>query len=702
MLRATFLFVRPVTAKYLGRVFIASDLKSELHQLSRLRTRKTEQRETLEDIGKKLNVNKWQDWYQVKQRHVEKLGGAKVLKTYDRSLSSALVSLFPEHKWNILAFASNESKPTGSSVSEVTLSTLRSFFATVASQADVKDFRDWYKVHRASFASHDRNRTSVLSLLQGRATTYFDALVIALPEHPWQRWRFIDDKDHFQNDDNVRHFLQELKRHKNLQMDDFYGLSPQEVENFGGGELLRRNNFSLAAPLMKVFPEHNWTLWKFTFLPQNVWSSLKNQQTFLDYVGDNLGFSAAKDWYNITADDIVRFGGQGLLNLHKSPWEAVMNVFRAKHKWKSWKFEAFKEEKRRDRGEFLAPLDFRSEVTWEESEVINPRLLDRNAASDSFWSSPKSRRSFLDNFAADRAINSFEDWYSVRSVDFEVSGGTHLLRMFGNSAIKMLTSVYPEHTWEIFKFKHVLQSEHFDDLAVHAAFFHQIEKELSVASPEDWYHVSPSDLTSSSYGSRIMQKHYDNSVANVAAFRYPNSNFKLWKFIYPVGYWNDQSKQRRLFDQIAVELNVQRWEDWYHVEARDIAKFGGGSVLNSFYDSSPAKALASMYPEHDWKLWNFRKVPGGYWATEKNVTLAADWLSSQLGIKHLDDWYAVSLPQLQALGVSNMVAKRGGLVPFLRWRYPHHEWNEKHRVPDRKSLTQHVLYNALSQVLPSK
>lgn len=34
--------------------------------------------------------------------------------------------------------------------------------------------------------------------------------------------------------------------------------------------------------------------------------------------------------------------------------------------------------------------------------------------------------------------------------------------------------------------------------------------------------------------------------------------------------WKDREKQREFFEEIAQKLNINKWEDWYHISTYDI------------------------------------------------------------------------------------------------------------------------------------
>lgn len=108
---------------------------------------------------------------------------------------------------------------------------------------------------------------------------------------------------------------------------------------------------------------------------------------------------------------------------------------------------------------------------------------------------------------------------------------------------------------------------------------------------------------------------------------------------------------------------------------RDVhANYGGGLLLNH-YQGSIAKALASLYPEHNWKPWKFTQVPAGHWDDTANQRDFFASVGSELGVKELDDWYNVTATQLHARGGSGLMQRhRNSISTALSVVYPSHEW----------------------------
>ena len=50
----------------------------------------------------------------------------------------------------------------------------------------------------------------------------------------------------------------------------------------------------------------------------------------------------------------------------------------------------------------------------------------------------------------------------------------------------------------------------------------------------------------------------------------------------------------------------------------------------------------STFPEYQWLPWKFNTVPVGFWEDLGNINNYMTWLSRQLNITKMEDWYKVS------------------------------------------------------------
>src|SRR5690606_3154611 len=97
-----------------------------------------------------------------------------------------------------------------------------------------------------------------------------------------------------------------------------------------------------------------------------------------------------------------------------------------------------------------------------------------------------------------------------------------------------------------------------------------------------------------------------------------------------------------------------------------------------FFENSLYKALKFLYPEKEWKAWEFYGEDGrNIWNNIENARLYANWIESKLNIKDRDDWYKVKLKDLDEFPLAKaaiVTTFSRSLYKFLEFIYPEIEW----------------------------
>jgi len=131
---------------------------------------------------------------------------------------------------------------------------------------------------------------------------------------------------------------------------------------------------------------------------------------------------------------------------------------------------------------------------------------------------------------------------------------------------------------------------------------------------EDWYHNYGNGLNKEIVlfgGSGL--KHYYKSVAQALKSVYPEYPWDESRFQKPhkphiqhkpQNYWSYLENQQAFFDDLADKLKIQKYEDWYNVSIQSIFEHGGRGMLGR-YNGSLIKALATVYPNHNWKFYKY-------------------------------------------------------------------------------------------------
>jgi hypothetical protein len=189
---------------------------------------------------------------------------------------------------------------------------------------------------------------------------------------------------------------------------------------------------------------------------------------------------------------------------------------------------------------------------------------------------------------------------------------------------------------------------------------------LGIQKAEDWYNVTFEDIHRNG-GSEILQRSFGNSLSRAVQTLHPEEKWMGWKF-KAIQKQNWETDHKTFFDWLGNKLGFQQSEDWYRLKMEDITQNEGSQVISQ-YGGSIYKALSSIYPQYEWLPWKFNNLE-----TKDQQKEYLEWLAKQLGVKQMEDWYAVAENRISELGGSSLLQKFGGKVHLLSQVYSEHTW----------------------------
>jgi hypothetical protein len=322
---------------------------------------------------------------------------------------------------------------------------------------------------------------------------------------------------------------------------------------------------------------------------------------------------------------------------------------------------------------------------------------------NSVWKDKKNQQKFLTLFEKENNIKKMEDWYQIKTSDLINSGGRRILDIYKCSIYKLITSIYKEYDWKPWLFKKVPRS-YWNNLQNQKKYLEWFVKQQNIQKMEDWYKLQITDLKKN--GAKGLLAKYNNSLYKLLSTIYPEYDWKPWLFQrVPRSYWANLDNQKKYLEWIKIKFNIQKFDDWYKLTAKDI-KDNGGAGLLFHYNGSLFQTLKIIYPEYDWKPWLMNNSPKSFWNKSDSITTYIQWLEKQLQIKKLDDWYNVSAKEISKyFQASSLLNKYGGLKSFLLHYYPNYNWNlellEKNSSRNI-SKSQYRLFQLLEEIFPNE
>jgi len=281
---------------------------------------------------------------------------------------------------------------------------------------------------------------------------------------------------------------------------------------------------------------------------------------------------------------------------------------------------------------------------------------------------PESRN-FLEGIGKDLGIRQLDDWYSITREDLVKKGGTEHLEKNENYVSKFITTAFPEHPWQPWKFTgdkwwEVPQNQR--------SYLDFVGKELGVNTIEDWYNIHVEDLQKKG---GVLLPVFGNNLMWMLKGVYTDHTWINWKFTkLQRPPWQVGESQEGYLNLLGKELGVKKMDDWYKITAESIKRKGGHSILSKF-GGSGSKMLQAVFSTHKWLPWKFAKLPVGWIDKIENQKWYMEWLGGELGYKTMDDWYALTEDDFMKRGGSTLI-NRFELSPpkLITHVYPNHDW----------------------------
>jgi hypothetical protein len=266
------------------------------------------------------------------------------------------------------------------------------------------------------------------------------------------------------------------------------------------------------------------------------------------------------------------------------------------------------------------------------------------------------------------------EFYKISSQDIVRYGGRALLEhVFDGSLASALQSIYPNHNWIPSKFEKKISRRFWDRKK---QFMNLLSKEFGIKQMDDWYKITTKNIEEKG-GNEFLSK-FNGSPFKLIQSTYPNHPWLPWRFSnrVPLGFWEQEKNCMDFMEWLGKELKFNKMEDWYKITLKNIQE-NGATGLVAKYGGSPSKLVQAIYPQHQWILSKFDTVPRGYWSDKENQKNFMDWLGKELGFEDMDDWYNISLKDLEESGARRLLDKYNSLFNLVSSIYPERRWNKQ-------------------------
>ncbi len=216
------------------------------------------------------------------------------------------------------------------------------------------------------------------------------------------------------------------------------------------------------------------------------------------------------------------------------------------------------------------------------------------------WEDLSSQRKFMDELSSELRFSNRAEFTSTM---IKQHGGSELLRKYGGSVEKLLSSIYPEYQ----------NAQWCELLVAFLAKFYKSPK-IKLVTSSTWKSTIFASVVPQEDG--LLRKQWKHSM-RVFLLHFSSQILRIWlencnkktpmEFTYyprefpkVQHFWHDISYQREWLDSLASKLKIPDKSGWYNVTSSTIKEHGGSRLLSRY--NSLSTMFSTIYPEYHKKL----------------------------------------------------------------------------------------------------
>ena len=379
-----------------------------------------------EEIKEKLNLKTMEDWKSLSALTIRSLGGKRLLDK--KSMYEIKCIGYPEGK---LLFKETKKKFKYWEKKE----NINKYIEQIKKKLNYKTEKEWNSLS-----------ANQIKLLGGRRLldkySIYDIKCMCFPEGKEKFNNPVKSEGYWDNHENIKKFLNEIKNKLNLQnINDWNLLSTNDIIKYGGRSLLKK--YSIYELKCIGFPNGKF---KFSIPVKKkeigYWNNLENVKLFLDELKLKLNLNSIDDWNSISVRDIKLFGGSSLLG----------------------RFSLY---------------DLKC-IGNPEGKLYYSMPIDKKEFG--YWNKQENIHLFLNSLKENVNIKTISDWNRLSREQIISFGGSSLLSKFSKK--ELLTLVFPSFDFELCDIKNSL-----NERSAQRWLFLQIQKLFSGEEiVEDYFH----------------------------------------------------------------------------------------------------------------------------------------------------------------------------------------------------------------------
>ena len=588
------------------------------------------QREIMDQLFIKLNLNSIEDWLNIPRGKIIKNGGRNLLNYYKGDFSLLLQSIYPYYPINnfklLLKFKSHHYFQS--------IENQREFMDYLFKKLKLKSFDNWVKISRAKL-----QEKGGFSLLSQYNNNMKNILTIIYPNYPWEKLFFIKENIkkniqlNNQSIDKIRKKIDKIfKKLKLKSIEDWLNISLKKIEKKGGEiflNYLNNENFNgdIFKFLKRIYPNFPVEFQLLNKKKQKEYFKLiENQQKFMDDLFIKLKLNSFDDWFNIKRKIIKENGGKYLLLEYNKDKKFLLSSIYLNYPWNNFN------------NNLLNKKNEKIQLINEKLNIKKLKLINEH-------------KEFADKLFIQFNLNSLEDWLKIPLS--KLKRNLFFIKYYKKDLNNFLSIIYPNYPWN---FNSIKLNENIKKKK--KEFFDKLFIKFNLNSLDELLKISKKEIIENGGGNLILKEYKKDNLKFFFSSLYPNFP---WEFSHQVKNNIKRKKkylklksieeQRKRMDEIFQKLKLKSHDDWFNIPRKKIIKNGGKKLLYRYYKGDLFQLLTTIYPFHSFSSNNDKKINRKLYLIEDQIKFM-DNLFIKLNLKSIDDWGFIS---------KNLIRENGGL-----------------------------------------
>ena len=389
----------------------------------------------LNKLKLKLNLKKFEDWEKITNKQIIKEGGNNLLKKYKINELKAIG--FPEGNFTSKKTSGYWNKNEN----------IANFINKLREKLNLETINDWNKLNLIQIRSlGGRGLLNKYSLYEIKCLGNKEGKDI------YKKSILKKENGYWKNDENFENIIGEIKEKLNLNsFEDWNLLTGKQIKEIDLGKILKF--YSLYDIKCKGFPDGvNQFKKPNSYKTKGFWNDNKNIQNFLFDLKEKLNLNTKEDWNLLNQNQIIKFGGCGLLQ-----------------KYSLYQLKCFGFPDGKDY--FDKPIQYKSKRYWYNYENI---------------------QNFIYKLKETYQLNSIEDWNLLSSNQIHALGGSSLLKLISLYDIKCLGC--PEGNSIFDKPVNYKSSTYWENNDNIQSFLCTLKENLNLQTKDDWNRISADQI----------------------------------------------------------------------------------------------------------------------------------------------------------------------------------------------------------------